>query len=151
MNKISEANADEETQEQKRVCSACVGEVYLSDLIDKTGTKDPCAYCDGEMERRAITIAALADYIESAFERHYVRTPTDPDDYEYMLLKDKESSYDWERHGEEVVWAITNAADVEEAIATDVLDILEDRYANFEAAKLGEECEFADSDEVARV
>jgi hypothetical protein len=61
-----------------------------------------------------------------------------------MMLKDPESSYNWDRHGEEVVWAIANAAEVGEAIAKDVQEILEDRYADFEAAKMGEECEFDD-------
>ncbi len=60
-----------------------------------------------------------------------------------MMLRDRESNYEFERHGEPVVWAIANAAEVDEAIATDVQQILEDRHADFEMAKVGEECEFA--------
>jgi len=84
----------------------------------------------------------LADHVESAFERHYTRTSPEPDDFEYMMLRDRESNYEFERHGEEVVWAIANAAEIDEAIATDVQKILEERHADFDKAKVGEECEF---------
>lgn len=87
----------------------------------------------------------LADYVEAAFERHYKRTSPDPDDLEYMMLRDREGSYNFERHGEPVVWAIANAAEIGEAIAADVQKILEERHADFEKAKMGEECSFADS------
>jgi hypothetical protein len=61
-----------------------------------------------------------------------------------MMLRDSESNYTFERHGEPVVWAIANAAEIDEAIATDVQKILEERHSDIDMAKVGEECEFAD-------
>jgi RES domain-containing protein len=65
--------------------------------------------------------------------------------YESMLLGDRELAYDWERHGEPVLYAIAEAADISEEISQDALDILEERHADIEAAQMGEECKF-DSD-----
>jgi hypothetical protein len=85
----------------------------------------------------------MADRIEGAFDAHFRRTSTEPNDFEYMMLRDKESNYDWARHGEEIVWAIANAAEVDEKIATDVQQFLGERHSDYEMAKMGEECEFA--------
>jgi hypothetical protein len=126
--------------EGKFVCFACVGDSFLSGSIKGSTEQHTCSYC--HTTREVISIEAFADEIEGAFNRHYRRTATEPDDYEYMLLRDKESSYDWERHGEPVVDAIANAAEVDETIAEDAQRILGDRHSDFDAAAMGEECEF---------
>lgn len=126
------------------ICHNCVGEPFLGDLLAKGGTVDICRYC-GDDEEPCINIDELADHIEGAFERHYYRTSDQPDMYESMMLRDRELSYDWDRHGEPVLYAIADAASISEEVAKDVLGILEGRYADLEAAKMGEECEF-DSD-----
>jgi RES domain len=59
------------------------------------------------------------------------------------MLSDKESDYEWERDGEPVTYAIMNAADIPEAAAKDIQKILEDQYADFDAAAIGEETEFS--------
>lgn len=58
------------------------------------------------------------------------------------MLSDKESDFDWERHGMPVADAIGQAAEVSDEIAQDVLSILQERHEDFEAAKSGEESEF---------
>lgn len=133
---------DDET-DTKHVCYDCVREVFLSEEIGKTGVRATCTYCG--KKRRCFTLEEMADQIEGAFEIYYNRTSDQPDDLEYMMQRDKESSYDWERHGEPVVDAIANAAEIDEAIATDILEILEERHSDFDAAAMGEETEF-DSD-----
>jgi len=110
--------SDENQAEPKHVCFACVGDSYLSNDIKKNGKSKLCSYCG--KKRRGITIDDLADHVEGAFERHYMRTSPYPDDYEFMMMRDRESDYEFERHGEEVNWAIANAVEVDEAIATDV-------------------------------
>ncbi|QWT14770.1 RES domain-containing protein [Sphingobium xenophagum] len=130
--------------DDRKICHNCVGEAYLSNLIETDGEVALCHYC-GDDEEKCIPIEELADHIEGAFERHYYRTSDQPDMYESMLLRDKEIDYDWDRHGEPVLEAIAEAASIEEDAAKDVLDILEDRHADFESAQMGEECEF-DSD-----
>jgi hypothetical protein len=126
--------------DDKFICFACVGDSFLSDTIQKSGEQHACSYC--HTTQQAIGLEELADEIEGAFDRHYRRTSTEPDDYESMLLRDKESNYDWDRHGEPVVDAIASAAEVDETIAEDAQRILEDRHADFDSAAMGEECEF---------
>ena len=128
-----------------KICHHCVGEAYLSALIERDGEVGACSYCKDD-EEPCILIEDLAGHIDGAFERHYYRTSPDPDIYESMLLRDKELAYDFERHGEPVLYAIEEAASIDEQAAQDVLDILEEQYSDFESAKMGEECEFdADS------
>jgi RES domain/HEPN/RES N-terminal domain 1 len=133
------AQTDDDTEE-KFVCHACVGDSFLSDSIQQRGEQHACSYCQTTQE--AISIEDLADEIEGAFDRHYRRTSTEPNDYEHMMLRDKDSNYDWDRHGEPVVDAIATAAEINDTIAEDVQRILEDRHADFDSAAIGEECEF---------
>ena len=81
------------------ICHHCVGEAYLSALIERDGEVAACSYCKDD-EEPCISIEELAGHIDGAFERHYYRTSPDPDMYESMLLRDKELAYDFERHGE---------------------------------------------------
>jgi hypothetical protein len=122
----------------KRVCAACVGEEYLHSEIKKIGKKDTCSYC--EKRGKTITMDILADYVDGAFERHYYRTPSGPNDFEYMMYK--ESDADWERDGEPAQYAIASAAMMDDAIGEDVREILEDRHYDHEEAKVGGEGEF---------
>lgn len=126
----------------KRMCFACIGEHYLSDEIRSNGKRAKCSYC-GKM-RRSYSVGDIAERIQTAFEQHYFRTSDQPDNWEYTLLRDRESNYEWERHGEPVVYAIMNAAEIPEEAAQDVQTILEDEHSDFDSAAMGEETEFAD-------
>jgi hypothetical protein len=130
--------------DDRNICHNCVGEAYLSKLVEADGVVAVCHYC-GDEEEECILIEELANHVEGAFERHYYRTSDQPDMYESMLLRDKELDYDWDRHGEPVLDAISDAASIGTDAAQDVLDILEDRHSDLESAQMGEECEF-DSD-----
>jgi len=59
------------------------------------------------------------------------------------MLSDRESDHDWERDGEQTVYAIMNAADIPEAAAEDIQQILEDKFDDFDSAAMGEETEFS--------
>lgn len=131
--------------DDRKICHGCVGEPYLSALIERDGEVGACSYCENH-EEPCIPIEELAGHIDGAFERHYYRTSPDPDMYESMLQRDKELAFEFERHGEPVLYAIEEAASIDEPAAQDVLDILEEQYSDFESAQMGEECEFdADS------
>lgn len=127
--------------EEKLVCSGCVGEEFLKGEIRKDGEVGVCSYCG--KRRKAISIEALADEFEGVFERHYYRTSDEPDDYEYMLLKDPESNYEFDRHGDPVLDIIQEIGEVSETIADDVLEVLGERNGDYEADKMGEETDFA--------
>ncbi len=125
----------------KRICFQCVGEDYLNAEIKSKGKRAKCTYCQGT--RRSYSIGEVAELIEIAFDQHYVRTSDQPNDFEYMMIRDRESSYEWERHGEPVVYAIMNAADIPEKVAEDIQKILDDKYSDFDADEIGEETEFS--------
>lgn len=133
---MAEGNDDE-----KRICHQCVSDGYLSAIIEKEGVVGECSYCSDD-EQPTITVEELSDHVDGAFERHYVRTSDQPDMYESMLLRDKELDYDWDRHGEPVLYAIEEAAGIEEEPAQEVLDILGNRHGDWDSAQMGEECEF---------
>jgi len=137
-NQLEPTLSDSDTPEVKHICFACVGEEFLRAEIEKEGEAATCAYCG--KQRKSISIEQLADRVEGAFEEHYRRTSTEPSSLEYMMLK--EGDYDWDREGEPAVWAIANAAEIEEAPATDVQKVLEERHSDFDMAAMGEECEF---------
>ena len=125
----------------KRICYACIDEQYLSDEIRAKGKREKCSYC--AKVRRTFGVGEVAERVEVAFEQHYFRTSDQPNDYEHMLLRDRESSYEWNRHGEQVVYAIMNAAEIPEEAAQDIQTILEEKYSSFDSAAMGEETEFA--------
>ena len=131
---------DEGLVEEKLVCSGCVGEDFLKEEIRKSREVDVCSYCS--KRRRTTSIGDLADEFEGAFERHFYRTSTEPNDYEYMLQKDPESSYEFERHGEPVLDVIQQIGDVSEEIADDLLEVLGERHGDYEMDKMGDESDF---------
>lgn len=126
---------------ERALCHECIGDEFLSEYVRTTGEKRVCHHC-GE-NAQSFTIEALADRVQQAFEDHFIRTSDQPNDLEFMMLRDRESSYDWDRDGEAAIYAIANSADMPEAAATDIQAILEDRFSDFEAAKIGEETEFS--------
>jgi hypothetical protein len=134
-------DSDIEDLSQKNICFHCVQEIYLCDKIRKRRQIHKCSYCG--CRRSCYSIGEMADIIEEAFEQHYVRTSDQPSSWQYALLADNESNYYWTREGEPVVYAIMNAAEIPEAAAHDLQKILEDRHADIESAKMGEETEFA--------
>jgi len=127
--------------DELNLCHHCVGEAYLSAEIRAQGKRRKCSYC--ARTAKAYRIGEVASRIEAAFDQHYSRTFDQPTSWQYSLLSDKESNYDWERDGEPVVWAIMNAAGMPEDAAKDVQDILEDQYGDFDSAMAGEETEFS--------
>ncbi|WP_262030755.1 RES family NAD+ phosphorylase [Microvirga sp. Mcv34] len=124
----------------KRICFDCVGETYLEDLIANQGTHGQCDYCC--QPGQTFSIAEMADRIETAFEQHYERTSEHPSDLEWMMQKDKELNYEWEREGFPTVYAISGAALIGEQPARDIQAVLADRYADWESMKIGDETEF---------
>lgn len=134
-------SVDSDDLEAKRICYACIGEQYLSDEVRAKGKRDKCSYCD--KARRTFSLDKMAARVATAFEQHYYRTSDQPNDYEYMLQRDKELSYEWNRHGDDVVYAIQNAAEIPEDAAQDVQSILEEEHSDFDSAAMGEETEFA--------
>lgn len=132
---LSEFDAD-----TKWLCADCIGEPYLSQKVENEGEALMCSYCNTISQ--CFTIEAVADLVETAFEQHYTRTNTDPDHWQEMMIRDKESNYIWDRDGDEITEAIASAAEIDERCATDIQEILEDRYS-MGTDDVGEETEFS--------
>lgn len=132
---------DIEELKKRWICSGCVDDSFLKNEIATTGSKGKCHYC-GKIGK-CFSIEEMSERVENAFAEHFQRTSDQPDSLEITMLSDKESDYDWERHGEEVIYAIMNAAEIPEEAASDIQHVLEDRFSDFDAAKVGEETEFA--------
>lgn len=132
-------DTDDDTDVQDyRLCTDCIGEACLKAQIEKNGQDGTCNYC-GEAGKTT-SIGEIADEIETAFEHHYRRTPTEPSSLEYTMMK--EGDYQWEREGEPVVYAIGEAAEIDEEPAEDIRRVLEERHWDMEAAQMGEEGPF---------
>lgn len=132
---------DADELKAKALCHRCIGEAFLADEIRRDGKRRPCSYCG--RRAKSYTIGEMADRVEVVFEEHFSRTSDQPDSWQITLLSDRESSYDWERDGEPVVDAIMNSAEMPEAAASDIQQILEEKCEDFESAKIGEETEFS--------
>ncbi len=80
----------------------------------------------------------MASRIETAFDQHFYRTPTEPSGTEIFLSNE----IDWERKGDPVAYVIEERAEVEPAPAEDIRKVLEDRHFDSELAQMGEEGPF---------
>lgn len=125
----------------KKLCHACVGETYLSNEISRGGRSAKCSYCG--KRRRCYCLGNVAERVQLAFEQHYIRTSDQPTSWQYTLMSDRESSYDWSRDGEPVTDAIASAAEIPQHAAEDIQQILEAEHDDFDSAAMGEETEFS--------
>lgn len=126
---------------ERRVCRECVSDPFLAQEIEESGAESTCSYCCEVLQ--TWPLPEVAESVELAFAQHYARTSDQPDGYQSMMLADKESNYDWERDGEQTVYAIMNALNSSESLAQDLQLYLEDKHGDVESWQMGEECEFA--------
>jgi len=105
-------------EEQLNICHECVGDEFLKKEIRVEGKRGKCSYC--EKSRKVVPLPWLAENISVAIEEHFYLTSNEPTPLEYALISDKESNYDWERHGQEVNYLIQDIAEVNDSVANDV-------------------------------
>ena len=134
-------NVDIDQLKKRNICFNCIEEGFLKNQVSKKGRRRKCSYCTRIV--KCYSVEELSELVETAFKEHYHRTWDQPTSFESAMLADKEFNYDWERHGEEVVPAITNAAEIPEAATCDIQKILEAKFSDFEADAMGEETEFS--------
>jgi RES domain len=125
----------------KRLCADCVGENYLKAEMESRGKRRKCSYCGAT--GRTFNIEEMAGHVERAFEQHFLRTPDQPNAWQDMLLRDKESHYHWDREGVPVIYAIMDAVYISEGAATDIQRLLEERHCSGSYSDDGYETEFS--------
>lgn len=107
MNKIKE----ESKKNNNRICSTCVGEYFLSSIIDKIGTNCVCDYCNDK--KNTISLEELANKVSRAMDQHYEQTFED---------------YFGNIDGDYVDSVIETLAEVDQTIAVEVRKILKAKY-----------------------
>lgn len=133
--------AEMQDLKQRRICANCVSESFLRAEINRTGEINDCFYCDDNGP--TFSIEEIANRVDRAFEQHYERTLTEPDGFEYAMLR--ESIEGWERPGEEVMYVIAAAIGIDEGPAEDIRCFLEDRHFDKYRIEAGEEGPFDSS------
>lgn len=106
---------------EARLCSACVGELYLKAEIQSQGAPGACSFC-GE-EGKTYSIENIAERVATALEEHYSETPSEPSGYECALIS--EGEYDWEREGDPVLQVIQSMIEIDEEPAHEILALLD--------------------------
>ena len=135
---LTRDQAEDLGTEDRRLCFACVGEAFLRAEIENGGHDGGCFYCG--RQAKTFSIGEMADAIETAFEEHFYRTPTEPSAMEYAMIK--EGDYVWERKGDPVAEVISSSAEIDEDAAEDVRKVLAERHFDMELAQMGDENPF---------
>ena len=105
------------------ICKNCIGERYLKKLVEREGEMEKCRCCENEAP--CISLEDLATQVTEAFDRHFDRTSDQPDFDECVIIND----YGWKRRGVPVIDAIMNTLEVDEDVASEVQQILEENKA----------------------
>lgn len=108
-----------------RVCANCIGEPFLRDFIEKTGTRSTCHYC--EIKHASFTLEEVCDLTEQAVNSHFLRTSDEPSDREYAMIK--YCDYEWFRSGEPISEVIGYLLETNPSVACDIQQILEEKYS----------------------
>lgn len=132
---------DMEEYGERRVCDNCVSDGYLAKQVESSGTVQSCFYCQDD-DQPTWSLSDLAQSVKAAFEQHYKRTSDEPDALQSMMMRDRESSYDFEREGDPTIWAIQGALNCRESLADDLQKYLEEEHSDWDAAMGGYETEF---------
>src|SRR5688572_3574405 len=90
---------DESEVKEERLCHGCISESFLSEVALRSGKRRKCSYCG--TSARSLSLTEVADRVAKALAQHYRRTSEQPDDWQRYQLSDSESSYEWERDGDE--------------------------------------------------
>jgi hypothetical protein len=124
----ADENEDVDVVRDYRICSACIGEAFLSAEVEQDGTHEPCSYC--ENSKKTISIGELAEQTKSMLEEHFYQTSLDT------------TPFDDERRGNPIVEVIADAAEMNELPAKHVQLVLDNDYYDYEMAQIQEENPF---------
>lgn len=133
----------------KDVCDGCIGDPYLGAIVRQDGEDGICAYCG--KTAACISVSALSELVEAVFDEWFERTSDEPNDSEYALLRDEESDYWWDRAGQTVIEIVGDVAKIDDAIASDLQAVLEDRHFDLDLAKSGGELEYSSEAQYSEV
>lgn len=104
------------------VCHFCIGDRFLAEIVRKEGSCATCSNCGRVSE--VLSLDDLAERIHEVLHAHFEVISSQSQDYEYASLREEL----WVRSGYPVEDVIAEIAGVSAKIATDVRELLSDRY-----------------------
>lgn len=125
----------------KVVCERCVSDPFLVKKIQNEGHIAHCDYCQSA-DKFCTEVKVLSLVVGRAILKNFYRTSSEPSSEELMMSKDADFDFDWVREGYPIYDLIQDSVGGSEALALDILDVLNRDYSDFDAAVCGEECEF---------
>ncbi len=123
----------------QQVCSDCIEEDDLRNLILAEGDSGECDYC--RETGQCFQISSISEQVNEVFERFYRRTDESNPEEEYG--RRNESGYLFMRDGQDIVEAIRELVETSEVVASDIQKVLEFENSDSELYKLGVETEYA--------
>ncbi len=114
---------------QKQICWHCIGEEFLARELSSNGVDGTCDYCGGS--ELGISLLSLAVRVEEAFDEHMEKTSGNM------------NTYRRDRSSLPITEALQEYVGLEEAAASDLQKILEERHSDFDDAATGIESPFS--------
>jgi hypothetical protein len=118
--------------EDAQVCSECIGEEVLKNLILSGGEPGQCTFCGSKAN--CLALERLANEIHEVIEENFYLTSSEPEGMDYALAKEGL----WERPGDPVDVLIADIAKVSEELGEAIRDCLSEQYGDA-AARDGED------------
>ncbi len=120
------------SSEDTFVCSQCIGDKVLKDLVLSEGKSRQCTFCG--VKAKCLPLESVADQVHEVIQENFYLTSSEPEGVDYILAKEGH----WQRPGEQVHLVISRIADVNEEIGEAIRDHLSEQFGD-EAVRDGEE------------
>lgn len=125
------------SDEDAYVCSECIGDKVLKELVLSEGESGQCTYCGSKAN--CLPLKKLANQVHEVIEENFYLTASEPGGVDYLMAKEGL----WERPGEQVHLVISNIAEVSEDIAKAIRDCLSEQFG-YDAIRDGEDDPYGD-------
>ncbi|UXH76201.1 RES family NAD+ phosphorylase [Roseateles amylovorans] len=103
------------------ICFDCVTDRFLSREIKGSGEVNTCMCCNSD-EHECWEIEELAERVKGVFDENYELTASNPEPWEEALMRDRESSYEWQRDGESPASIVNYMTGLPEDVCAELVD-----------------------------
>lgn len=106
----------------KRVCDACVAEIFLNEYIKNNKVVKKCSYCG--LKRRTVTLEHISKLFKNALGNHFYQTNPEPTYEESRMAY--EFGNEWYRNGEEIEDLFQEIGGIGPELASDIREYIEE-------------------------
>lgn len=129
--------------EHLELCNYCISDAYLINEIDRLDQQETCDHCKNR--NPVMSLLDMSEILETAMDGLYTPTDANPNFFQQMMMKDRESTYEWEREGESTSDIANDIIGFGDDKYGDYIQlILSDKHADWEMMKMGEPTPFDD-------